>query len=82
MEAVKYVLYRTPERVTTQLQKSTVRTRHALQKPSLLIFKKSIAGLLFYPFNNSLDELMATTASRAFSHNVFRIFKLKEMEKQ
>jgi hypothetical protein len=28
----------------------------------LLIFEKSIAGMIFYPFNNSLDELMATTA--------------------
>jgi hypothetical protein len=72
MEAVKYLLYRTLARVTTQLQKGTVRTTHAIQNPSLLIFEKSIAGLLFYPFTNSLDELMATTASRAFSHNVHR----------
>ena len=53
MEAVKYLLYRTLARVTTQLQKGTVRTTHAIQNPSLLIFEKSIAGLLFYPFNNS-----------------------------
>jgi len=62
MEAVEYVLYRTPARVTAQLQKSTARTTLALQKPSLLSFKKSIAGLLFYPFSNSLDELLATMA--------------------
>jgi hypothetical protein len=62
--------------------KSTVRTTHALQKPSLLIFEKSFAGLLFYPLNNSLDELMATMASRIFSHKVYRILKVQEMEKQ
>ncbi len=48
----------------------------------MLSFEKSIVGLLFYPFNNSLDELLATTASRIFSHNVYRILKVKEMEKQ
>jgi hypothetical protein len=75
MEAVKYVLYHSATKKHSSHNTCYTET-------IILSFEKSFAGLLFYPFNNSLDELMATTASRIFSHNVYRILKVKEMEKQ